>query len=131
MLQHNPQHPGAAHYAIHAFDSPDHAILALPAARLYARIAPAGSHALHMPSHMFMQLGMWRDVVPSNEQAYASVGGVGEVARAHAEQVRLALVLVARRGAPRARAAHDARKLIDDAPALLVAAKDDSGGAPR
>jgi hypothetical protein len=94
VLQHNPQHPGAAHYVIHAFDSPDHAILALPAARMYARIAPAGSHALHMPSHVFARAGV------------RSVGGVGEVARAHAKRVRLALLLVARRRAPRARAAH-------------------------
>ena len=44
-----PNHPGAAHYIIHAFDDPDHAILALPAARRYADIAPAAPHALHMP----------------------------------------------------------------------------------
>ncbi len=53
----NPDHPGAAHFIIHAFDDPDLAILALPAARRYAAIAPDAPHALHMPSHIFVQLG--------------------------------------------------------------------------
>lgn len=68
----NPNHPGAAHFVIHAFDDPDHAILALPAARVYAGIAPAAAHALHMPSHIFLQLGMWEGVVNSNIDAYAA-----------------------------------------------------------
>ena len=66
----NPKHPGAAHFVIHAFDDPDHAILALDAARAYARIAPSAAHALHMPSHIFVQLGMWEDVAKSNIDAY-------------------------------------------------------------
>ena len=70
VFQENPQHPGAAHFIIHAFDDPDHAILALPAARVYAKIAPAAPHALHMPSHIFVQLGMWQDVAVSNIVAY-------------------------------------------------------------
>ena len=70
VFQENPNHPGAAHFIIHAFDDPDHAILALPAARVYAGIAPAAPHALHMPSHIFVQLGMWQDVVASNTVAY-------------------------------------------------------------
>ena len=66
----NPKHPGAAHFIIHAFDDPEHAILALPAAKAYAEIAPAAPHALHMPSHIFVQLGMWEGVVASNEASY-------------------------------------------------------------
>lgn len=72
VLARRPAHPGAAHYVIHAFDNPEHAILALPAARTYARIAPAADHALHMPSHTFTHLGMWKDVVASNEESYAA-----------------------------------------------------------
>ena len=68
----NPKHPGAAHFIIHAFDDPDHAPLGLPAARSYAAIAPAAAHALHMPSHIFVQLGMWPDVRTSNIAAYKS-----------------------------------------------------------
>lgn len=66
----NPKHPGAAHFIIHAFDDPDHAPLALPAARAYADIAPSAAHALHMPSHIFVQRGMWADVRTSNIAAY-------------------------------------------------------------
>jgi tetratricopeptide (TPR) repeat protein len=67
----NPDHPGAAHYIIHAFDDPEHAILALGAARRYADIAPAAAHARHMPSHIFLQLGMWPEAAASNESAWA------------------------------------------------------------
>ena len=66
VFERNPDHPGAAHYLIHACDSPDHAILALKAAQRYAQIAPAAGHALHMPSHIFVQLGMWPQVEASN-----------------------------------------------------------------
>src|SRR5262249_37836241 len=69
VFQRNPQHPGAAHFIIHAFDDPDHAALGLTAARAYSKIAPAAPHALHMPSHIFVQLGMWDDVIASNEVA--------------------------------------------------------------
>src|SRR5512140_1252154 len=72
VFERNPEHPGAAHYLIHACDSPDHAVLALKAARKYAQIAPAASHALHMPSHIFVQLGMWADVERSNTAAFAA-----------------------------------------------------------
>ena len=72
VFRRKPNHPGAAHYLIHACDTPDHAVLALPAARKYARIAPASSHARHMPSHIFVQLGMWADSVASNEDAWAA-----------------------------------------------------------
>jgi tetratricopeptide (TPR) repeat protein len=72
VWQENPSHPGAPHFIIHAFDDPDHAILALPAARAYAKIAPSAPHALHMPSHIFVQLGMWQDLANSNIAAYAA-----------------------------------------------------------
>ena len=70
VYQKNPNHPGAAHYIIHAFDDPDHAILALPAARRYATIAPEAHHARHMPAHIFLQLGMWPEAAASNESAW-------------------------------------------------------------
>jgi tetratricopeptide (TPR) repeat protein len=78
IFRRNPQHPGAAHFIIHAFDDPDHAILALPAARAYAKIAPAAAHALHMPSHIFVQLGLWDDVVNSNIVAYKAAVALAE-----------------------------------------------------
>ncbi len=66
----NPQHPGAAHFIIHSFDDPDHAPLALEAANAYAKIAPSAAHALHMPSHIYVQRGMWEQVKQSNIVAY-------------------------------------------------------------
>ena len=66
----NPNHPGAAHFIIHSFDDPDHAPLALEAANAYAKIAPSAAHALHMPSHIYVQRGMWEQVKQSNIVAY-------------------------------------------------------------
>ena len=68
----NPDHPCAAHYTIHAFDDPIHAILALPQARRYARIAPEAHHAQHMPAHIFVQLGMWDEAAASNKAGWES-----------------------------------------------------------
>ncbi len=70
VFERNPYHPGAAHYIIHAFDDPVHAPLALPAAYRFADIAAAVSHARHMPSHIFIQRGMWDRVSKSNDSAY-------------------------------------------------------------
>jgi tetratricopeptide (TPR) repeat protein len=65
----NPNHPGVAHYLIHASDDPVHAPLGLHAARSYSKIAPAAAHAQHMTSHIFVAMGMWDDVVRANEVA--------------------------------------------------------------
>jgi len=72
ILKRNPEHPGAAHYALHAFDDGEHAAMGLQAARIYARIAPASSHARHMPSHVFLPLGMWDEAAASDESAFAA-----------------------------------------------------------
>jgi hypothetical protein len=69
VRQRNPEHPGAAHYLLHNYDDPMHAAQALEVARTYARIAPASSHARHMPAHVFVQLGLWRDAAASDEAA--------------------------------------------------------------
>ncbi len=66
----NPNHPGALHYTIHAFDDPIHAPLALAAALRYAETAPAVSHARHMPTHIFIQHGMWDMVSNHNQSAH-------------------------------------------------------------
>jgi tetratricopeptide (TPR) repeat protein len=70
VFRRNPQHPGAAHYILHAYD---HAVLApraLAAARAYAKVAPAASHALHMPAHAFVQLGLWDEAAASDEASW-------------------------------------------------------------
>jgi tetratricopeptide (TPR) repeat protein len=86
VLPLNPQHPGVAHYIIHSFDYPALAELALPAARVYAKLAPGSPHALHMPSHIFTRLGLWDESITSNlasaakAKAYAEHHAPGSVA---------------------------------------------------
>ena len=75
-----PDHPGVAHYLIHSYDSPQMAQLGLPAARRYAKIAPASPHALHMPSHIFARLGLWEDDINSN---LASIAATRKTAAMH------------------------------------------------
>src|SRR5215472_4749547 len=70
-----PHHPGVVHYLIHSYDDSVRAPLGLRAARIYSRIAPEAAHAQHMTSHIFLSLGMWDDVVKSNETAMAIVNG--------------------------------------------------------
>jgi hypothetical protein len=70
VFKRNPKHPGAVHYIIHSFDDPVHAPLALEAAKVYADIVPAVSHAIHMPTHIFIQHGMWNEVANQNMRAY-------------------------------------------------------------
>jgi tetratricopeptide (TPR) repeat protein len=66
LFREHPDHPGIAHYIIHACDNPEMAQQGLEAARRYAKIAPAAPHALHMPGHIFARLGLWQDDIRSN-----------------------------------------------------------------
>lgn len=117
VMQRNPDHPGAVHYVIHAFDDPVHAPRGLEAARAYSKIAPAAPHAQHMTTHIFVAMGMWDDVVSQNEIAsghdhaawraghYTAWLGYGYLqqgryadARAHLEKVRANVGRPVRRG---------------------------------
>jgi hypothetical protein len=76
-----PEHPGIPHYLIHACDNAELAQRGLAAARAYAQIAPSAPHALHMPSHIFTQLGLWDDSIASNlaaKHAAHQQGDIGE-----------------------------------------------------
>jgi hypothetical protein len=76
-----PEHPGIAHYLIHAYDNAELAPRGLLVARTYAQIAPSAPHALHMPSHIFTRLGRWDDSIASNlaaSQAAREQGDIGE-----------------------------------------------------
>jgi tetratricopeptide (TPR) repeat protein len=72
VLASNPRHPGALHYLIHAYDDPEHAALAIATADKYSVVAPDAGHALHMPTHIYLALGMWDKVVSSNEVSWAA-----------------------------------------------------------
>jgi tetratricopeptide (TPR) repeat protein len=74
-----PQHPGLAHYLIHASDSAELAPQGLAAARAYSTIAPSAPHALHMPSHVFTRLGLWNDSIASNRAARPAAHEQGDL----------------------------------------------------
>ena len=88
LFRAHPNHPGIAHYIIHACDNPGMAQEGIEAAVRYASIAPAAPHALHMPSHIFMRLGLWQDDIRSNLTSKAASEDpavhVGAEARLHA-----------------------------------------------
>jgi hypothetical protein len=83
IAEQHPDHPGIIHYIIHNYDNPDLAEMALPAARKYASVAPASAHAQHMPSHIFVRLGLWDEAINSN---IASINS----ARCYSEKASLA-----------------------------------------
>jgi hypothetical protein len=84
LFEKYPDHPGVAHYLIHATDRPELAPQGLAAARRYAAIAPDSPHALHMPSHIFARLGLWQDSIDSNIAANASAARAAEQHKAEA-----------------------------------------------
>jgi len=108
-----PDHPGVAHYLIHSYDKPQLAQLGLPAARRYAKIAPAAPHALHMPSHIFARLGLWQEDIESNlasiaaTRKTAAMGMGGEGHQFHAMDFLVYAYLQSGREA-------DAQKIIDE-----------------
>jgi hypothetical protein len=112
-----PNHPGVAHYLIHTYDYPGFAEMGLPAARRYAKIAPAAPHALHMPSHIFAQLGLWQEDIESNLASVAAsrnaaVTHMGDEGHQyHAMEFLMYAYLQSGREA-------EAAKLIDDVRAL-------------
>jgi tetratricopeptide (TPR) repeat protein len=79
LYRDQPQHPGLAHYLIHAYDSAELASRGLAAARAYSKIAPSAPHALHMPSHIFTRMGYWDDSIASNQAARAAAHTEGDV----------------------------------------------------
>lgn len=108
-----PDHPGVAHYLIHAYDKPQLAQLGIPAARRYAQVAPAAPHALHMPSHIFARVGLWQDDINSNlasvaaTRRTAAMGMGGEGHQFHAMDFLVYAYLQSGREA-------DAAKVIDE-----------------
>lgn len=82
LYPNEPNHPGVVHYIIHSYDYPELAALGLPAAKKYASIAPASAHAQHMPSHIFIRLGLWNESIQSNlvsvssAKCYAETAGI-------------------------------------------------------
>jgi hypothetical protein len=110
----HPDHPGLAHYIIHAYDYPALAPRASAAARRYAHIAPAAAHALHMPSHTFTRVGEWNASVETNRRSIDAALRSGSIAEAlHAsDYVVYALLQMRRLG--------EARAVLDSLPSLAA-----------
>ncbi len=72
LLTQVPEHPGAHHYIIHAYDTPSFAEQALAVARNYGNVAPDVPHALHMPTHIFTRLGLWPESIEWNRRSAAA-----------------------------------------------------------
>ena len=104
-----PNHPGVAHYLIHAYDAPPVAQKGLPSAKKYAGIAPSAPHALHMPSHIFTRVGAWQDSIATNRRSadVALKGKEGDDALHALDYVVYAQLQLARDG--------DARKTYEGA----------------
>src|SRR5437870_4152985 len=109
-----PDHPGAAHYMIHGYDYPPLAPQGLPAARRYAQFAPSVPHALHMPSHIYVLLGMWPDTVKSNIAAAAA-----EKSRGNPDDHMHALDYLVYGYLQQAQDA-EAKKVVDEARAIIA-----------
>jgi hypothetical protein len=115
----HPDHPGLAHYLIHACDSTELAQRGLPAARKYASIAPAAPHALHMPSHIFTRLGLWDDSIRSNLASRAAAHEHGDtMGELHAMDYLVYAYLQAHRG-------QDARQVVSELGAMANLDMDD------
>ncbi len=121
-----PDHPGAAHYIIHAYDYPALAQRGLPAAGRYAKFAPSVPHALHMPSHTYVLLGMWSETIQGNIAAAAAEKARGNPDdRMHAlDYLVYAYLQQAQDG--------DAKRVVDEARGLVsdLAAKQYDSGRP-
>jgi tetratricopeptide (TPR) repeat protein len=104
-----PNHPGVAHYLIHAYDAPPVAQKGLPSARRYATIAPSAPHALHMPSHIFTRVGAWQDSAATNRRSadVALKGNEGDDALHAMDYIVYANLQLARDG--------EARKTYEEA----------------
>jgi hypothetical protein len=109
-----PDHPGLAHYIIHSYDHPPLAGRARAAARRYARIAPSAAHALHMPSHTFTRVGLWRESVETNRRSVDASLRTASIAEAlHASDYAAYAYLQMRRDSA-------AQAVLDGLPALAA-----------
>ena len=69
VLERFPDHIGAIHYYIHAVEASSQAERALPYARRLGELIPGSGHLVHMPSHIYMRLGLYHDAALSNTRA--------------------------------------------------------------
>lgn len=80
VLAEIPDHPGAQHYKIHAFDFPLLADRALEICESYGAIAPDVPHALHMPTHIYTRRGLWEKSIDFNRRSADAARKINEKA---------------------------------------------------
>jgi len=115
MWAKQPNHPGLAHYIIHAYDYPALANDAGRAAHGYAGIAPSTAHALHMPSHIFTRTGSWSESIDTNRRSIDVAMGTRSIAEAlHASDYAVYAYLQLGR-------VDDAKRIVDRLPELAAA----------
>jgi tetratricopeptide (TPR) repeat protein len=68
VIARNPNHPGACHFYIHAVEASDPQ-LAVPCAERLARLMPGEGHMVHMPAHIYVRVGRYKDAAMSNVHA--------------------------------------------------------------
>ncbi len=118
LFEKHPDHPGLAHYIIHACDNPSMAQQGLHAAERYGIIAPSGAHAAHMGGHIFARLGMWPEDINANLAAVAAAKKAAETNRGggfdqlHPDDFLLYAYLQSGQDAP-------AKAILDDAAGQL------------
>ena len=114
MWAKQPNHPGLAHYIIHAYDYPPLAADAARAAQGYSAIAPSAAHALHMPSHIFTRTGSWSESVETNLKSIDVAMGTRSIAEAlHASDYAVYAYLQLGR-------VEDAKRILDRLPSLAA-----------
>ena len=125
----DPDHPGLAHYLIHAYDHPPLAERALGAARRYAAIAPSAPHALHMPSHTFTRVGSWQESIDTNIGSAASAIRDGTFAEAlHALDYQTYAYLQTGQDAAALRVVAEAPQLLEKVASAQAGAAPPSAG---
>jgi tetratricopeptide (TPR) repeat protein len=123
LFKEHPKHPGLAHYIIHAYDHPPLAEKALEAARSYASLAPSVPHALHMPSHTFTRVGLWKESIDTNRRSAEAARKENATAEElHAMDYQAYAYLQTARDA-------DARRVADEARAAVGRLDANSAGA--
>ena len=114
LWERQPDHPGLAHYIIHTYDYPPLADKARAAAQRYASIAPSAAHALHMPSHTFTRVGLWKESINTNDRSMKAALATNSISEAlHAADYAMYAQL--QLGNER-----EARAILDGLPALAA-----------
>ena len=78
LLAKTPEHPGANHYYIHVMEASPYFANALPSADRLGKLTPGLSHTVHMPSHIYLRSGHYKEGSLVNETA---VNGYREVVK--------------------------------------------------